>query len=161
MHLAGTADRLRLRRDQHLVRVVSATDRSDRRPLRILIWQYTCKPEARYRQLTRCFLADPMGVASEVVTSLREYLKAQMWNAVIVLALYIAGFALMGVPWWPLIGFVAGLLNLIPHLGPLLALALPLLVKWLSTDGLMPLVWIGLLWLAIQTIDGFVLSPRA
>jgi AI-2 transport protein TqsA len=102
-----------------------------------------------------------MSVASEVVTALTEYLKAQVWNAGIVLALYIAGFALTGVPWWLLTGILAGLLNLIPHLGPLLALALPLLLKWLSTGGLMPLVWIGLLWLAIQTIDGFVLSPRA
>jgi len=102
-----------------------------------------------------------MGVASEVASSLGAYLKAQAWNALIVIALYTIGFALTGVPWWPLTGPLAGVLNLIPHLGPLLALAIPLLVKWLTSDQLMPLVWIGVVWLVIQTLDGFVLSPRA
>jgi AI-2 transport protein TqsA len=102
-----------------------------------------------------------MGVVSDVASALGAYLKAQVWNAIIVVALYVTGFALTGVPWWLLTGIIAGLLNLIPHLGPLLALALPLLLKWLSSDNLMDLVWIGVLWLAIQTIDGFVLSPRA
>ncbi|MDQ1470782.1 MAG: hypothetical protein QOJ99_2262 [Bryobacterales bacterium] len=102
-----------------------------------------------------------MGVASEIVTSLGAYLKAQAWNALIVIGLYAAGFALTGVPWWLLIGPIAGMLNLVPHVGPLLALGLPLLIKWLSTDDLMPLVWIGVVWLIIQTIDGFILTPRA
>ena len=102
-----------------------------------------------------------MGVAAEIVTSLGAYLKAQFWNAVIVIALYVMAFAVTGVPWWLLTGILAGVLNLIPHLGPLIALALPLVIKWLSSDDLMPLVWIGVAWLVIQTIDGFVLSPRA
>jgi len=103
-----------------------------------------------------------MGVGSEIVESLGAYFKAQVWNAIIVVALYIAIFGATGVPWWLLTGLVAGLLNLVPHLGPLAALGLGLLVKWLSsTDDLMPLVWIGAGWLVIQTLDGFVLSPRA
>ena len=102
-----------------------------------------------------------MGVGSEIVRSLGAYLKAQLWNALIVTGMYVAGFALTGVPWWPVVGVVAGLLNLFPHLGPLLSLALPLIVKWLSTDDLMQVVWIGVVWLVIQAIDGFVLSPRA
>lgn len=102
-----------------------------------------------------------MGVGSEIARSLGAYLKAQLWNALIVIAMYVAGFALTGVPWWLLVGILAGLLNLIPHLGPLLSLALGLLVKWLSADELMPVVWVGVVWLVIQTIDGFVLSPRA
>jgi predicted PurR-regulated permease PerM len=102
-----------------------------------------------------------MGVGSEIVRSLGAYLKAQLWNALIVTAMYVVGFALTGVPWWFLIGILSGLLNLFPHLGPLFSLALPLIVKWLSTDELMPVVWVGVVWLVIQTIDGFVLSPHA
>jgi predicted PurR-regulated permease PerM len=102
-----------------------------------------------------------MGLASEIASSLGAYVKAQAWNAVIVIVLYTVGFALTGVPWWLLIGPLAGVLNLVPHLGPLLALGLPLLIKWISTDDLMPLVWIGVVWLIIQTVDGFILSPRA
>ncbi len=104
---------------------------------------------------------DKAGVGSEIISSIGAYLKAQFWNALIVIGLYIAGFAVTGVPWWVLTGFVAGVLNLVPHLGPLMALALAFFLKWLNADGLMPLVWVGAVWLAIQIVDGFVLSPRA
>ena len=100
-------------------------------------------------------------VANDVLRSLLAYLKAQFWNALIVLALYIGGFALAGVPWWFLTGFLAGVINLVPHFGPVLALVCPLFLTWLSTGTSISLLWIGLVWLLIQIIDGFVLGPRA
>lgn len=102
-----------------------------------------------------------MGVAREVASSLGEYLKAQAVNAVLVTGFYMLGFAVAGVPWWPLVGFLAGILNLIPHLGPLLALAVPLVVAWLGSDDWLPVFYAGGVWLLIQIVDGFILSPRA
>ncbi len=75
--------------------------------------------------------------------------------------MYIAGFAITGVPWWAFTGFLAGLLNVIPHLGPLLALAIGLLARWFTTDDWVRLAYVGGVWLAIQIIDGFFLSARA
>lgn len=102
-----------------------------------------------------------MAVFSDVLRSLGLYLKAQVENAAIVIALYITGFAVTGVPWWLLTGFVCGVLNIVPHLGPVLALGLALLVKWSVTDDLLRLGWVLGVWLIIQLVDGFVLSPRA
>jgi len=102
-----------------------------------------------------------MSVASEIVTSLGTYLKAQAWNALLVTCLYTVGFAVAGVPWWLLFGIVSGALNLIPHLGPVLALAIPLFVQWIGSDGWTPLFWVFGAWIIIQIVDGFVLSPRA
>lgn len=102
-----------------------------------------------------------MSIAADIVTSLGAWLKAQAQNALIVTAMYVLGFAVLGVPWWLLTGLIAGALNLVPHLGPLLALGLALFVKWASTDDWIPLLWICGVWLAIQTIEGFILSPRA
>lgn len=102
-----------------------------------------------------------MSVVSEIVHSLGAYLKAQARNAVIVVGLYILGFAIVGVPWWLLLGLLAGVLNLIPHLGPLIALLIPLVAKWLVSEDWIPLLYVAGVWLLIQIIDGFILSPRA
>jgi predicted PurR-regulated permease PerM len=100
-------------------------------------------------------------VLYEILSSLGAYLKAQAQNAVLVIALYIVGFAITGVPWWGITGLLSGLVNLIPHLGPLIALAVPLLPLWLATNDWLRLAYVGLVWLVIQIVDGFVLSPRA
>jgi predicted PurR-regulated permease PerM len=102
-----------------------------------------------------------VAVHREVARSLAAYLKAQIQNAVIVMGLYIIAFAITGVPWWVLTGFLCGLLNLVPSIGSILALGLALFAKWLVADDWLPLVYVGCAWLVIQIIDGFVLSPRA
>jgi predicted PurR-regulated permease PerM len=102
-----------------------------------------------------------LNVGYEIVTSLGAWLKAQAQNAVIVTGLYIVGFAIAGVPWWLLIGFLSGVVNPVPHLGPLIALALPLPLVWISTYDWIRMAYVGGVWLAIQTLDGFFLSPRA
>jgi predicted PurR-regulated permease PerM len=102
-----------------------------------------------------------MPVLSEVVQSLGIYLKAQARIAIVVVGLYIIACAVTGVPWWLLTGFLCGVLNLIPHLGPVIALGIALFAKWCITDDLLPLVYVTGAWLLIQIVDGFVLSPRA
>ncbi len=97
----------------------------------------------------------------DIVQALRAYLKAQIQNAVILSALYVIGFAATGVPWWVLTGLFCGLLQLIPHLGSLIALAFALLLRGLSSGDWIHLLAVFGVWLAIQIVDGFVLSPRA
>jgi predicted PurR-regulated permease PerM len=102
-----------------------------------------------------------MAVSREIAGSLWAYLKAQIQNAFITTFLFIAAFAITGVPWWFLTGIVCGVVNLVPHLGPLLSLGLGILFRWITTGDWTKLMWVGLAWLVIQILDGFVLSPRA
>jgi predicted PurR-regulated permease PerM len=102
-----------------------------------------------------------VSVHREIGRSLGAYVQAQLQNALITIGLFIVGFAVTGVPWWALTGFVCGVVNLVPHLGPVIALLLGLYVRWLTTDDWVKLAYVGAAWLAIQVIDGFVLSPRA
>ncbi len=103
-----------------------------------------------------------MSTAREIFSSLGAYLKAQLQNAIVLVLLFVVAFAITGVPWWPLTGLLCGLVNLIPHLGPVVALGLALLFKYaVSTTDLVPLIYVGAAWLVIQIVDGFVLSPRA
>ncbi len=102
-----------------------------------------------------------MSAGSQIANSLRAYLKATVQNAIVTTLLFVAGFAIAGVPWWPLTGFICGVLNLVPQLGPVLALGLALLIEYFATDNWIQLAIVGGIWLVIQIIDGFVLSPRA
>ncbi len=89
------------------------------------------------------------------------YLKLQLQNAAVVVGMYIVGFAVAGVPWWALTGFLAGLLNLVPVIGSVLALGLGLLLRSFGISDWVPLLYVAGVWLVIQVIDGFVLGPRA
>jgi predicted PurR-regulated permease PerM len=102
-----------------------------------------------------------MGMVRDVVQPLGAYLKAQVQNAAILIALYIIGFAATGVPWWGLTGLLCGLLQLIPHLGSVVALGIALLLRGLASGSWLQLLSVFGIWLAIQIVDGFVLTPRA
>lgn len=102
-----------------------------------------------------------MNTASRIGTSLTTYAGALLQNALITTLLFMVGFAVAGVPWWFLTGLICGLLNLVPSLGPILSLGLGRYVQFLGSEDWTALAWVGGIWLVIQIIDGFVLSPRA
>ena len=102
-----------------------------------------------------------MGTARRIAASLGVYTKAVVRNAFIVTLLYIVGFAIAGVPWWLLIGMVCGALNIIPQVGSIIALGLVLLIQLYAQDGWGGMIAAGVVWLIVQTIEGFVLSPQA
>ncbi len=102
-----------------------------------------------------------MAATGGVLRTLGVYVKALALNAAIVTGLYIAGLAVAGVPWWFLTGILCGVANLVPHLGPLLALGVALLAKMLIANDWISLAYVAGIWLVIQLVDGFFLSPRA
>jgi predicted PurR-regulated permease PerM len=102
-----------------------------------------------------------MAVARNIWTSLAAYVRASVQNAFIVILLYCAGFAIAGVPWWALTGLACGLLNAIPQIGAVLALGFVLLVELFFTEDWLGMAYAAGVWLLVQVVEGFVLSPRA
>jgi predicted PurR-regulated permease PerM len=102
-----------------------------------------------------------MSVPGRISGALTAYAKAVLRNALIVTLLYIVGFAIAGVPWWLLVGLICGALNVIPQIGSVIALGLVLLVQLFATHGWNGMIAAGAVWLAVQTVEGFVLSPHA
>jgi len=68
------------------------------------------------------------------------------------------GFWLVGLPFWLLIGMIAGLLNIIPFVGPWVGGTLGVLVALATTD-LQTALWTGLVALIVQQIDNHFVSP--
>jgi len=67
------------------------------------------------------------------------------------------GLLLLGVPLALALGILAGLLSFIPNLGPVISAVPALLIA--ATIDPMRAVWVGALYLGLQTVESYVLEP--
>lgn len=67
------------------------------------------------------------------------------------------GLALLGVPLAMVLGIVAGLLDFIPYLGPVMAGVPAVLIAF--SEGPMPALYVVLLFFALQVAEGYLLVP--
>ena len=93
-----------------------------------------------------------------LLRELRLYLRGQVTIALAVGALAALGLLLVGVPGAPLLGVFVGALNVIPYLGPFLG-GIPAVASALSIGWQKAVMALAVL-LAVQQIDGMVISPR-
>ncbi len=95
---------------------------------------------------------------SSAQRELRMYLKGQMMISLMVGALSAVGLAAARVPAGVGLGMLTGLLNVIPYFGPVLA-CVPVTLAALTVDLPCAIVAVAVL-IAVQQIDGLVISPR-
>lgn len=97
-------------------------------------------------------------VGGEVGGALGSFVRGQLLVAVIVgVASSLAMWAIE-LPFWLIIGILAGLLNLIPFLGPIVGGALAALVALLNGDPWQA-VWAVALFTLIQQVDNHLITP--
>lgn len=97
-------------------------------------------------------------VSGEVGTALGSFVRGQLLVALIVGIASSIGMWVIDLPFWLIIGIVAGLLNLIPFLGPVVGGALAALVALLNGD-FWQAVWAVLIMIAVQQVDNHVITP--
>ncbi len=95
-----------------------------------------------------------------VAKKLQEYIRGLMIQSLIVGIICSSGFMLMGLESALLLGTLAGLLNVIPYIGPLFAMILPVLVvmSHVPFEPLLIVAAIGTV-LTAQLIDNFFVIP--
>jgi predicted PurR-regulated permease PerM len=98
--------------------------------------------------------------AEEINQILSQFVRGQLTVMAILAVLYSGAYALLGVRLAVPIGITAGLLNFIPYVGGAFALAAGVLMSLL--DGWHPwqLVGVVLAYTVVQTLEGFVITPR-
>ncbi|MBR1586799.1 MAG: AI-2E family transporter [Kiritimatiellae bacterium] len=75
--------------------------------------------------------------------------------------LYGTGFMLVGLPYGFVIGFLLGVLNLVPLLGTVLCLPLALPIAYFGDGGsLLRLIGVLSVWLTGQVLDGYLITPK-
>ncbi|MDX1690760.1 MAG: AI-2E family transporter [Acidimicrobiia bacterium] len=97
-------------------------------------------------------------VAGALGTAVGGFLRGQLFVAVIVGVMTSVGFRLIGLPFWLLIGMIAGFLNIIPLVGPWVGGFLGVSVA-IATSDLQTAIWAGVVALVVQQIDNHFISP--
>jgi predicted PurR-regulated permease PerM len=98
--------------------------------------------------------------AGEIDHILSQFMRGQLIVMAVLAVLYSAAYALLGVRLAVPIGIVAGILNVIPYLGSAFALVAGVLMSLLDGWHVWQLVGVVLAYAAVQTLEGFVITPR-
>lgn len=97
-------------------------------------------------------------VATQVTEAMGGFVRGQLVVAFIVGLLSSLGLYVLDLPFWLIIGIIAGLLNLIPFVGPFVGGALAALVA-LFNGSVSQALWAVGIFTAIQQLDNHVITP--
>ena len=100
-------------------------------------------------------------VINEVLYKLKTWVRGYMWIIIIETSIYIVAFFLLGVPYAILLGAIAGLTVLLPFLGPLISLAITIIVCLMTghADLTLCLSLVGLYFVMNSIIEQLFLYP--
>lgn len=91
-------------------------------------------------------------------TALKHWFRAMCYDALCVAGIWLVGLEIIRIPLAPLWAVLAGLLQFIPHFGPMLALIGPALSGAFSSDH-MRFFYVLMVFAAVMVIDGLLLQP--
>jgi len=91
--------------------------------------------------------------------ALKNWLIAQIQDSIAVGLLWLIGLYALRVPWAPLWAGLAAVLQVVPHLGPVLGLIGPVMAATLRWQDWEHPLYVLMLYAAIAVVDGFVLQP--
>lgn len=90
---------------------------------------------------------------------IQSYLVGLLLEALLVAVLNAAGLLVLGIDYAILLGVIGALLNIIPYIGGVIAVALPMLVA-LATKTPVSAVWVLVVYLIVQFIDNNFFVPK-
>jgi predicted PurR-regulated permease PerM len=89
--------------------------------------------------------------------ALRWWLIGRVFSMAVVAAGTALGLYLLGVPLAITLGLIAGLLDFVPNIGPILAIVPAALVALLQSP--LQVLYVVLLYVAVQLVEGYLLTP--
>ena len=107
---------------------------------------------------TKGFVAGQINLFIDIVVS---FFQRQVVICLLEGALYGLGFTLVGLPYGFVLGFLLGLLNLVPLLGTVVVLPMALPIAYFGDGGsLLRLFGVVAVWLTGQVLDGYLITPK-
>jgi predicted PurR-regulated permease PerM len=100
-------------------------------------------------------------LVSEFVSILVAFFRGQLVIALCQGALFAVGFAGVGLSNGMILGLILGLLNIVPYLGNIVGLVVVIPLAWFQPGGGLPLLMgLGVVFVLVQTIESYLLTPR-
>ena len=100
-----------------------------------------------------------LAIYHRVAHQLQSYFRGVMVQSGVMAVITTIGFLFVGLPMAPVLGLLAGILNIIPYVGPILGLAPPVLVALTAGMGLDAYVGVAVVMLFGQLVDNVVVIP--
>src|SRR6202047_4703275 len=91
--------------------------------------------------------------------ALKNWAVAQLQDSIAVALLWLVGLWILKVPWAPLWAVLAAVLQIVPHLGPVLSLVGPVLAALLRWQDWQHPLYVLILYAVIVVVDGLLLQP--
>lgn len=98
-------------------------------------------------------------VVHETKTAIQRYMVGLLMEGLVVAALNTAALLLLDVKYAVLLGVIGAILNVLPYIGGVIAILLPVIVATITKEGLQTQIAITAAFLIIQFIDNHVLIP--
>ncbi len=98
-------------------------------------------------------------VARKVDAAVGAFFRGRLLVCLIVGALTSLGLAILGVPYWYLLGVVTGLAGVVPYLPIFVGLVPSMLVAWSDTGSAWVVVGTVIVYVVVQAAEGWVLTP--
>jgi predicted PurR-regulated permease PerM len=114
--------------------------------------------------LRRLFRSEHRTVLDKILKDskrlIETYLVGLVFELVIVAFLNCMGLLLLGIEYAIILGIIGAFLNLIPYLGGLIAIALPMIIAFITKDSLTYPVLVFCVYMLIQFIDNNLIIPK-
>jgi predicted PurR-regulated permease PerM len=99
-------------------------------------------------------------IVTQIKTVIQRYLVGLVIEAVIVAAMNSIGLLLLGIEYAILLGIIGALLNVIPYIGGIIAVALPMMVALATKTTAWPALYVLMLYMFVQLVDNNYLIPK-
>jgi predicted PurR-regulated permease PerM len=112
----------------------------------------------------RLFKAEYQTTLTSVLASskniIQTYLVGLFFELIIVAILNSAGLLLLGIEYAVILGVIGAVLNLIPYIGGIIAIALPMIIAFVTKDSLTYPILVFFVYLFIQFLDNNFIVPK-
>jgi predicted PurR-regulated permease PerM len=113
--------------------------------------------------IARLFQRDKHKIVAEVLMEtkvlIQSYLVGLLLEAALVAALNSAALLIIGIKYAVLIGVIGALLNIIPYIGGIVAIAIPMLLA-IATKEPIDALWVFIAYIIVQFIDNNLFVPK-
>ena len=98
-------------------------------------------------------------ILGQTKKAIQSFMSGLLLEALIVATMNAAALMLLGVKYAILVGVIGALLNILPYIGGIIAIAIPVLIATITKDGYQTQLWILVAYTIIQFIDNNILMP--
>lgn len=103
--------------------------------------------------------SEVVDVSQRILRTVGAYVRGQLLVATFVAVATSIGLAIVGLPFWALVGVSAGVFNLIPFVGPFVGGVLGALIALTVGNGLGQAIAVVVVMVLVQQVDNHVITP--